>query len=87
MAADFLDETRTALDARLKELKPLVDEYELLKAAASALDGVAAISDDSATRRRAQARAKAPDRRDVSARAADAGGRKVVARAACKRSR
>lgn len=38
--ADFLDEKRNEIAARLKELKPLVDEYERLAAAAAALDGV-----------------------------------------------
>jgi hypothetical protein len=42
MAADFLDETRKEIAARLKELKPLVDEYRRLEAAAAALDGVSA---------------------------------------------
>jgi hypothetical protein len=37
--ADFLDEKRSEIAARLKELKPLVDEYERLEAAAAALDG------------------------------------------------
>lgn len=38
--ADFLDEKRTEIGARLKELKPLVDEYMRLETAAAALDGV-----------------------------------------------
>src|SRR4051794_7397959 len=38
--ADFLDEKRREISARLKELKPLVEEYERLEAAAVALDGV-----------------------------------------------
>jgi hypothetical protein len=37
---DFLDEKRKEITARLKELKPLVEEYQRLEAAASALDGV-----------------------------------------------
>jgi hypothetical protein len=37
---DFLDEKRREITDRLKELKPLVDEYTRLEAAASALDGV-----------------------------------------------
>jgi len=37
---DFLDEKRQEITARLKELKPLVEEYQRLEAAASALDGV-----------------------------------------------
>ena len=40
--ADFLDEKRGEIRARLKELKPLVDEYQRLEAAAAALDGVPA---------------------------------------------
>ncbi len=38
--ADFLDEKRSEIRTRLKELKPLVDEYTRLEAAAAALDGV-----------------------------------------------
>jgi hypothetical protein len=38
--ADFLDEKRSEIGARLKELKPLVEEYQRLEAAAAALDGV-----------------------------------------------
>jgi hypothetical protein len=37
---DFLDEKRKEIASRLSELKPLVDEYRRLEAAASALDGV-----------------------------------------------
>ena len=40
--ADFLDEKRSEIAARLKELRPLVDEYQRLEAAAAALDGVPA---------------------------------------------
>jgi hypothetical protein len=39
---DFLDEKRQEITARLKELKPLVDEYSRLEAAAAALAGVGA---------------------------------------------
>ena len=38
--ADFLDEKRKEIDARLRELKPLVDEYGRLEKAAAALSGV-----------------------------------------------
>lgn len=38
--ADFLDEKRKEIQARLKELKPYVEEYELLQAAESALSGI-----------------------------------------------
>jgi hypothetical protein len=37
---DFLDEKRREITDRLKELKPLVDEFKRLEAAASALAGV-----------------------------------------------
>ena len=39
---DFLDEKRKEIQARLKELKPLVDEYSRLEAAERALSGVGA---------------------------------------------
>jgi CRP-like cAMP-binding protein len=39
---DFLDEKRREIEARLKELRPLVVEYERLQAAAAVLAGVAA---------------------------------------------
>ena len=42
--ADFLDEKRKEIQARLKELKPLVDEYERLEAAERALSGVGGTS-------------------------------------------
>lgn len=38
--ADFLDEKRKEIDARLKELRPLVDEFNRLEKAAAALAGV-----------------------------------------------
>jgi hypothetical protein len=37
---DFLDEKRQEITARLKELKPAVDEFKRLEAAAAALAGV-----------------------------------------------
>nr|MBA3305693.1 hypothetical protein [Thermoleophilaceae bacterium] len=39
---DFLDEKRKEIDARLKELRPLVEEYERLEKAVAALAGVGA---------------------------------------------
>jgi hypothetical protein len=38
--ADFLDEKRKEIDARLRELRPLVEEYNRLEQAAAALSGV-----------------------------------------------
>jgi hypothetical protein len=46
---DFLDEKRREITDRLKELKPLVDEYSRLEAAASALAGVGGSSSGGAT--------------------------------------
>jgi predicted HTH transcriptional regulator len=40
VSTDFLDAKRSEIDARVTELKPLVDEYERLRAAILALDGV-----------------------------------------------
>jgi hypothetical protein len=48
--ADFLDEKRHEIGTRLKELKPLVEEYERLAAAAAALDGVPATTPATSTR-------------------------------------
>jgi hypothetical protein len=52
--ADFLDEKRREIDARLGELRPLVDEYNRLEKAAAALSGVGA--PQRPTRRRRGAR-------------------------------
>jgi hypothetical protein len=52
--ADFLDEKRKEIDARLKELRPLVDEYNRLEKAAAALAGVGNRSARPATRRRSR---------------------------------
>jgi hypothetical protein len=59
---DFLDEKRHEISARLKELKPLVDEYGRLEAAVAALDGVPATGLTPVTRR-APARATAATRK------------------------
>jgi|SRR5215218_4597842 len=40
MTADFLDQKRNEIAARIGELRPLVAEYERLQAAADALDGI-----------------------------------------------
>jgi len=50
--ADFLDEKRKEIDARLRELRPLVDEFNRLEKAAAALAGVGGTSAQAATRRR-----------------------------------
>ena len=58
--ADFLDETRNEIGARLKELRPLVDEYTRLEAAAAALDGA---TGPVTARRDPERRAAAPQER------------------------
>ena len=64
---EFLDEKRDEIHQRLKELKPLVDEYARLEAAAAALDGlgptVAAKPGRSRAARRAAAAKATPRRR------------------------
>jgi hypothetical protein len=61
---DFLDEKRREITDRLKELKPLVDEYTRLEAAASALAGVGGSSSSStaATNTAATPRRRGPGR-------------------------
>jgi hypothetical protein len=65
--ADFLDEKRNEIGARLQELQPLVEEYQRLEAAAAALDGVSTTALTSTTTtgsaRRTPARASAPTRK------------------------
>jgi hypothetical protein len=56
---DFLDEKRSEITSRLKELRPLVDEFNRLEAAAAALAGVvgsAASDAGTAVRRRGPGR-------------------------------
>jgi hypothetical protein len=73
--ADFLTEKRSEIETRLKELKPLVEEYERLEAAAVALDGVPAIAPAPARAASARAPKKAPVRRRSSTNGSAARGR------------
>jgi hypothetical protein len=66
---DFLEEKKKEINARLKELRPLVDEYHRLEAAAAALDGVGNTAP--ATR---SAGAGSTRRRGASARSGGSGG-------------
>ena len=52
---DFLEEKKREIHARLKELRPLVDEFHRLEAAVAALEGVGGTTNSS--------RASAPARR------------------------
>jgi hypothetical protein len=67
---DFLEEKRKEISQRLKELRPLVDEYHRLEAAEQALSGVganegrrASTSTPATPRRARTARAKGTGRR------------------------
>jgi hypothetical protein len=62
--ADFLEEKKREIDARLKELRPLVDEFHRLEKASAALEGVPASnnSGSAAPARRARRRSAAPAR-------------------------
>jgi hypothetical protein len=55
--ADFLDEKRKEIDARLRELRPLVDEFHRLEKAAAALSGVG--NSGGTTRRTTRRRSRA----------------------------
>ena len=59
---DFLDEKRQEITTRLNELKPLVEEYSRLEAAASALAGVGGSTSSSATATVATPRRRGPGR-------------------------
>jgi hypothetical protein len=50
--ADFLAEKRREIEARMKELRPSVDEYQRLEQAAAALAGVGNRSTQAPSRRR-----------------------------------
>jgi hypothetical protein len=62
---DFLDSKRREIAERLRELKPLVEEYHKLEAAASALEGVGGPSNGS--RARGTTAKRAPARRTAAA--------------------
>jgi CRP-like cAMP-binding protein len=61
--ADFLDEKRKEIQARLKELRPLVDEYHRLEAAERALSGVGGGAATAAPTRRRRTSASSNGRR------------------------
>jgi transposase len=61
--ADFLDEKRKEIDARLRELRPLVEEYNRLEKAAAALSGVGATTRTATVSRRRSSGAGSASRR------------------------
>src|SRR5215213_3599115 len=66
---DFLEEKRKEISQRLKELRPLVDEYHRLEAAEQALSGVGVGGNG----RRTASASPSPQRRARSARAKSSG--------------
>jgi hypothetical protein len=58
--ADFLDEKKREIDARLKELRPLVEEFHRLEAASAALDGVGGATGSAAPARRGRRQTATP---------------------------
>jgi hypothetical protein len=85
--SDFLDEKRREITERLKELKPALDEYNRLEAAASALEGVGATA-TAAPRRRGPGRPRGSASRKVKVKATAAPAkvaRKKAGRPAGKR--
>jgi CRP-like cAMP-binding protein len=81
--ADFLDEKRKEITERLRELKPLVEEYHRLEAAAAALDGVGA---PTTTGRRA-ARTRRPAARSSNGSGSSTSGRRGRPRGTGTRSK
>jgi hypothetical protein len=75
---DFLDEKRQEITSRLKELKPLVDEFNRLEAAAAALAGVIGSAASGAT----SAAAATVTRRRGPGRPRGSSGRKKAVKAA-----
>ncbi len=61
--ADFLDEKRREIDTRLKELRPLVDEYNRLEKAAAALAGVGSTPNGSTSTPRRRRGSASPARK------------------------
>ena len=78
---DFLDEKRQEISSRLKELRPLVDEFNRLEAAAAALAGVIGTAASDATSA-ASAAAATVTRRRGPGRPRGSAGRKKAAKAA-----
>jgi hypothetical protein len=95
IVTDFLDEKRQEITGRLKELRPLVDEFNRLEAAAAALAGVigSAASDAGSaatavvTRRRGPGRPRGSGRKKTAVKAAAAAAPKAAPKAPGKPGR
>jgi ribosomal protein S25 len=86
---DFLDEKRQEIAERLKELKPAVDEYTRLEAAAAALQGVGGSSATAtaAPRRRGPGRPRGSVSRKKASATVTAAPAKAAAKKAAKGGR
>ena len=82
---DFLDVKRREITERLKELKPMVDEYTRLEAAASALAGVGGSSAPATATTTTTTRRKGPGRPRGSGTRAKAASATKTGRKATKR--
>jgi hypothetical protein len=83
---DFLDEKRQEITERLKELKPAVDEYNRLEAAAAALQGVGGSSATSTATATATPRRRGPGRPRGSVSRKAAGATQAAPKAARKKA-
>jgi hypothetical protein len=85
---DFLDDKRREISNRMKELKPAVDEFNRLQAAAAALADVGgSASSATATRRRGPGRPRGSVNRTTRARAVAAKPKRKAARATTRTTR
>jgi hypothetical protein len=87
---DFLDEKRREIQDRLRELKPLVEEYTRLEVAAAALDGVGgpapSASAPTSTRRRGPGRPPGSGRKKAAKATTDGAATKAPGRPAKRRA-
>jgi hypothetical protein len=73
--ADFLEEKKAEISARLDELRPAVEEFHKLEGALNALEGVTApSSSSSSSRRSSSSRGPGRPRRSSSGNGGDGGG-------------
>jgi CRP-like cAMP-binding protein len=80
---DFLEEKKREIDARLKELRPLVEEFHRLEAASAALEGVGGTTNS----RRASAPARRTRRRSAGTSTGTGTGRRGRPRGSGTRSK
>ncbi len=83
---DFLDEKREEIDKRLRELRPLVDEYQRLEQAAAALAGVTKTGGGRASAARTGGRASSRRRNGSGGSSGGGGGRRGRPRGSGKRA-